>query len=508
MKDRLEHLLFDLEAVAFYLAKSCSSGGSGMASSSRFASESDIFLPKTTPEAKRRRRGAAADTKPRHSHAQAQQENGRGRKGHGRMSSKFEWPFPRREREGYTPPRKSQRHSIDRFFESIVGGREHPPPYQQSPRPYRQWRRRSFPKWSVKHRSERRDYNAKAVPEREQGLPSPGSAGSRDGIKRAWGRIRRAQEQVRKDRRSLDEDRAAHEAKVRYEMEQLGRDMEDEEEEEEGRRRYRQRRDGGDYYGFRPYSPPREEAMGHEGDYHDSYFGGYDYPPENACWGPPTPDYEDEDDKDSDDGQSFVGWESDSEAAFAQSAYRAYFQSPPRYNYDDFEESQQDWAEDAPSYREEAHGSEHKSEEIKKAYDAYIGQWKAISATASSIPYPTTDLTSALLLAQPEIKVDMPLSEDQTIEVNSALFFLLAFDLQPTTTLNSAGTPKLEIGPQADVERVKALQKQMKIERVRWHPDSLVKRRVDGMVEGVESKGVYRAVDELLGECKARLDGA
>lgn len=80
-----------------------------IASGSMFASKSDTYLP-ITPEQKRRRRGAA-DAKPRHSHSRENSNCGK-------TSSKFEWPFPRREREGFSPPRKSQRHSVDRFFES------------------------------------------------------------------------------------------------------------------------------------------------------------------------------------------------------------------------------------------------------------------------------------------------------------------------------------------------------------------------------------------------------
>lgn len=88
-----------------------------MASSSRFASKSDTHLP-TTPESKRKRRGAT-DKRPRHTHSQSQsQENSDSRKGFRETSSRFEWPFPRRERESYSPPRKSQRHSVDRFFEA------------------------------------------------------------------------------------------------------------------------------------------------------------------------------------------------------------------------------------------------------------------------------------------------------------------------------------------------------------------------------------------------------
>lgn len=362
----------------------------------------------------------------------------------------------------------------------------------------------------MRRHSERRNHDANPEADCEPALPPSVSPNSRDGIEREWNRIRQAQEQIKKDRQALERDRTAHEAKVRYELEQLGREIEEE------RRRVQQRKHGGGYYGCFPHSPPSEEVMvddGEEEGYHDSWFGGYDYPPDDVYWGmdgrPPAPDYEDEDedDEDGNDEQSFAGWESDDEPAFAQSAYRSYFQSPPRYSYDDYEESQQTWAEDAPSYHEQPDCSRQKCEEMKKAYDAYIGKWKSMPATASSIPFPTTDLTSALLLTQPEINMDVPLSEDQTIEVNSTLFFLLAFDLQPNTNLNSAGTPKIEIGPQADLEKVKALQKQMKIERVRWHPDSLVKRRLDGMVEEMGSKGVYRAVDELLEECKGRLAG-
>lgn len=381
----------------------------------------------------------------------------------------------------------------------------------ESPRPHKQWRRRSFPKRSVRRHSEKRDHDVKPVPDREPALPSPAYSESRSsGIEQEWCRLRQAQEQVRRDRQVLERDRAAHEAKVRYELEQLGRDIEEE------RRRLRQRRDSGGYYGFLPHSPPRSEEVvvdeeEEEDGHHDSWFGGYDYPPDDVYWGIngglDAPDYN----ENGDDERSFADWASDDESeAFAQSAYRSYFQSPPRYNYGDFEESQQAWEEDVPSYREQPHNSRQKCEEIKKAYDAYIRKWKTLSATASSIPYPTINLTSALLFDHPEIDIDIdvPLSQDQTIELNCTLFFLLAFDLRPNTTFNSAGTPKIEMDPQAELEKVKALQKQMKVERIRWHPDSLVKRRVDGMVDEVESKGVYRALDELLEECKGRVNSA
>jgi hypothetical protein len=85
---------------------------SSMASSNRFASKSEPHLP-ITPEQKRKRRGTA-NTKPPRS-----QENNNTRKGSKdtRLFAR-EWPFPRRERSSHSPPHKSQRHSIDRFFES------------------------------------------------------------------------------------------------------------------------------------------------------------------------------------------------------------------------------------------------------------------------------------------------------------------------------------------------------------------------------------------------------
>lgn len=398
--------------------------------------------------------------------------------------------------------------------------REYPPPYQhqniaihglESPRGHEEWQRRSFSKRSVRRHSERRDRDAQPVTDRGSALPSPSlSSTSMAGIEQEWCKIRQAQEQVRKDRQTLERDKAAHEAKVRYELEQLGRDIEDE------RRRLRQRGNGGGggYYGFLPHSPQSEEAIVDEEEeevYHHSWFVEYGYPSHDGYWGmnggPDAPAYEDEEDVN--DERSFTGWESDDEPEdFVQSAYRSYFQSPPRYNCGDFDESPETWADESPSYRERPRYSDQKREDIKKAYNAYTEKWKTISATASSVPYPTTNLTSALLLDTPEINTDAPLSEDQTIELNTTLFYLLAFDLQPNMILNSAGTPKIEIEEQAELEKVKALQRQMKIERIRWHPDSLVKRRVDGMVEEVESKGVYRAVDELLEECKGRLDGA
>lgn len=93
----------------------CGLCGSSMASSSRFASKSGTRLP-TTPESKRKRR-EATDKRPRHAQPQSQsqsQENSSGKK----ANSRFEWPFPRRERESCWPSRKSQRHSVDRFFEA------------------------------------------------------------------------------------------------------------------------------------------------------------------------------------------------------------------------------------------------------------------------------------------------------------------------------------------------------------------------------------------------------
>lgn len=86
---------------------SCSS----MASSSRFASNSDPHLPTTSEQQKRKRRGTAS-TKSHHP-----QENGNSRKGF-RESRSFDWPFPRRERPSHSPHHKTRRHSIDRFFES------------------------------------------------------------------------------------------------------------------------------------------------------------------------------------------------------------------------------------------------------------------------------------------------------------------------------------------------------------------------------------------------------
>lgn len=263
--------------------------------------------------------------------------------------------------------------------------REYPPPYQhqntpihglESPRGHKEWRRRSFPKRSMRRHSERGDHGAQHVPKREPALPSPVSSRSRDGIEQEWCKIRQAQEQVRKDRQTLERDKAAHEAKVRYELEQLGRDIEDE------RRRLRQRGNdggGGGYDGFLPHSPPSEEAIAdHEEEevYHDSWFGEYDYPRHDGYWGmnggPDTPDYEDE--EDGDEERSFAGWESDDDEpeAFAQSAYRSYFQSPPRYA--DFDESHQAWEDEVPTYREQPRYSDQKCEDIKKAYDAYIGK--------------------------------------------------------------------------------------------------------------------------------------
>lgn len=334
--------------------------------------------------------------------------------------------------------------------------------------------------------------------------PASSSSMSRDSIEHEWSELRQAQEQVKKDRQALDRDKAAHEARVRFELEQLGRDIEEE------RRRFRRPRNGRDCYGFHPKrtSSSQEE----EGDGYVEFWCDEDeYPPYDEYWGMDggldVPDYEDDADNEE---EGFEGWTSDNDepGTFTHSAYQSYFQqSPPGYNYCDFDESTQTWAEQAFRYREQLRYSDQKCEETRKAYDAYTEKWKTLSATASLLPYPTTDLASPLLLEPPEISIDVVLSEDQTIELNTTIFFLLAFQLQPNTVLNSAGTPKIKIDPRADLEQVKALQKQMKIERFRWHPDSLVKRRVDGMVKEAESKGVYRAIDGLLKECKVRLEG-
>jgi hypothetical protein len=374
----------------------------------------------------------------------------------------------------------------------IVGSRgEYPPPYQQhtapeSPKQQKQWRRRSFPKRFIKSHSDRRGGDTQSVPEYET-VPSS----SQISIEQEWSKLREAQELVRREREALERDRVVHEARVRYELEQLGRDIEKE------RRRFGR-------------LPHQDEEEDEEEDYGDAWIGGYDglfangyhnMDEESEC-----PDYEDEDIEES----GFANWETDDDEpeSFTDSAYRTYFQQArPRYMYCDFDGGNQSWEEEAPKYCGQPQHSKQKRENMKKAYKAYIDKWNNVSATDPSIPYPSTDLSSASLLESPNIAIDVSLSQDQIIELNTTTFFLLAFNVRPDIKINTAGTPKIELYPRADLDQVRALQKQMKIERIRWHPDSLVKRRADGMVKEAESEGVYRAVDELLEKCKVRLGG-
>jgi hypothetical protein len=399
--------------------------------------------------------------------------------------------------------------SFEKSETDMLGGSngEHPPPYRQhndtihgleTPTQHKPWRRRSFPKHLVRRHSDRKDTDTHSIPKRGPALPSS----SRNSIEQEWSELREAQEQVREDRQALERDKAAHEARVRYELEQLGKDIAEE------RRRFGYRGNAGGYYCFLPRGPSSQEEEEEEDDDDDFWFGEYGYPPHDYYWGmngeADAPNYDDI------AGEGFTNWESDDDepGSFANPSYRACCrEDPPRYRYSDFNESNHAWEDETPTPHEQPRHWKQKCEETKKAYEAYIDKWKTISATDSLIPYPTADLASAPLLDSPEINIDVPLSKDQTIELNSTIFFLLAFNLQSNTITNTAGSPKIELCPRADLDQVRALQKQMKIERIRWHPDSLVKRRTDGMVREAESKGVYRAVDELLEECKVRLGG-
>jgi len=250
----------------------------------------------------------------------------------------------------------------------------------------------------------------------------------------------------------------------------------------------------------------------HDEEYNDDWHEEHDFPPHGGHWGmheePGMGGYHDKD-----EDEDFGTWESDEDESdpFAGSAHRQPYgnrrQKPPhRFG----EGSRNDGSPRPRSHtrRSRSQQNSHKPEDWKKAFDAYDGKWKNISATDASVPYPTTDLTPAPLhdRSRAEAITSIPLSSEKIIELNATSFFLWAFNLRPHITKNNAiNTLIMSIPRNADIEQVKALRKQMKIERTRWHPDSLVKRRTGGEVKELEAKSIYTAIDELFEACKERL---
>lgn len=116
--------------------------------------------------------------------------------------------------------------------------------------------------------------------------------------------------------------------------------------------------------------------------------------------------------------------------------------------------------------------------EAAKLFATYNSTWNSLSATSPKIPYPTRTLL-APALADPSTIAHQSAhtwSTEQTMQANTALFFLLALGFSPL--ISDAGTVTFD-RLAVDEASVKALLTVLKKEKMRWHSDRLGRRNED-----------------------------
>ncbi|KAM0718189.1 hypothetical protein Q7P37_006521 [Cladosporium fusiforme] len=123
--------------------------------------------------------------------------------------------------------------------------------------------------------------------------------------------------------------------------------------------------------------------------------------------------------------------------------------------------------------------------EATHLFKTYNNTWHTLTPTSSTIPYPTRTLR-AHALADPStiphpLSITQTWSAEQTMQANTALFFLLAHNIPPV--ISNSATVSYD-RDDADEEAVRVLVASLKKEKARWHSDRLGRRC------GVEGGGV------------------
>lgn len=132
-----------------------------------------------------------------------------------------------------------------------------------------------------------------------------------------------------------------------------------------------------------------------------------------------------------------------------------------------------------------------------------------ITAPSSALPWPSPDLSaSAVDRPTRDIELALEIQEDlsKQREWNVFCFFALAFGLSPQWVKDGGQNLRFELAGwhNKDVDLV-GLKKQVRIEKVRWHPDKLGKRNMSS--EDMErAKSVWVAVGRV-GEEVEKLEG-
>lgn len=128
--------------------------------------------------------------------------------------------------------------------------------------------------------------------------------------------------------------------------------------------------------------------------------------------------------------------------------------------------------------------------EAAQLFKTYNNRWNALSATFPTIPYPTRTLLAPALADPSTIPhpAGQAWSTEQTMQANTALFFLLALGFKPVISDSGAVTFNRVT---ADEASIRALVGVLKKEKMRWHSDRLGRRN-----EEIADGGVNEALQQ------------